>query len=117
MVAASLKAAEFVESQLQVSVAVYDVHSIKQIDVELIETVARNCKLIATIEEHSIVGGLGSAVSEVKTQIPHAAPQLLFGLSDHYGHGGDYSDLLKFAGLTPEKIADDVATQFNSLGC
>ncbi len=116
MVAASLKAAEFIETQLKVSVAVYDVHSIKPLDVELITTVARSCKLIATIEEHSIVGGLGSAVSEVKTQIPRAAPQLLFGLPDHYGHGGDYSDLLKFAGLTPEKIADHVATQFNSLG-
>ena len=98
------------------SVAVYDVHSIKPIDVELIKTVALSCKLIATIEEHSIVGGLGSAVSEVKTQISSATPQVLFGLPDNYGHGGDYGDLLEFAGLTPENIADRVANQFNSLG-
>jgi transketolase len=116
MVAASLKAAEFVETQLNVSVAVYDVHSIKPIDVELIKTVALSCKLMATIEEHSIVGGLGAAVSEVKTQMTRAAPQLLFGLSDDYGHGGDYSDLLKFAGLTPGNIADGVVEQFDILG-
>lgn len=116
MVAASLKAADFVEAKLNVSVAVYDVHSIKPIDVEIIKTVALTCTLMVTIEEHSIVGGLGAAVSEVKTQIPRAAPQLLFGLADDYGHGGDYSDLLKSAGLTPESIADNVVSQFNSLG-
>jgi len=40
----------------------------------------------------------------------------LFGLPDDYGHGGDYRDLLKFAGLTPENIADRVANEFRSLG-
>lgn len=116
MVGASLKAAEFVEAQLKVSVAVYDVHSIKPIDVELIKTVALSCQLMETIEEHSVIGGLGSAVSEVKTQMPSAAPQLSFGLADDYGHGGEYSDLLEFAGLTPENIADRVVNQFNCLG-
>ena len=71
---------------------------------------------MATVEEHSVVGGLGSAVSEVKTQIPSAAPQLSFGLADDYGHGGEYGDLLEFAGLNPENIADRVVNQFNCLG-
>jgi transketolase len=115
MVSTSLRAATLIESEISGSVGVYDIHSIKPIDKELIQNVSSRSKVIATVEEHSIVGGLGSAVSEVKSQLEGGAPQILFGLPDHYGHGGEYDSLLQSSGLTSENIAQSLTNKYRTV--
>ena len=56
---------------------------------------AKNSKLIVSIEEHNIIGGLGSAISEVKTLYRDYPKQLFFGINDKYSKGGGYSFLKK----------------------
>ena len=95
------------------SVAVIDMHTIKPIDVEMIKKVCGYAKMVVTVEEHSIVGGLGSAVAEVKTAIQGAPPHLILGLPDQYGKSNDYEELLKDAGLTISGIIDAIQEYIN----
>jgi len=90
------------------SVAVIDMHTIKPIDAKMIKKVCSYAKMVVTVEEHSIVGGLGSAVAEVKTAIQNAPPHLILGLPDQYGKSNDYDELLKDAGLTVSGIIDSI---------
>jgi transketolase len=95
------------------SVAVIDMHTIKPIDEGRIKKVCSYAKLVVTVEEHSVVGGLGSAVAEVKTAIPNAPPHLILGLPDQYGKSNDYEELLKIAGLTIPGIIDSIQEYIN----
>ena len=107
MVHKSLAVANELKGQGQ-SVAVIDMHTIKPIDAEMIHKVCSYAKMVVTIEEHSIIGGLGSAVAEVKSAIQNAPPHLILGLPDQYGKSNDYEELLKDAGLTVSGIIDSI---------
>ena len=82
-------------------------HTIKPIDKLAIE---RACKtsLIVTVEEHNIIGGLGSAVAEYKSSIKNSPKQVILGVQDTYTKGGSYKYLLKKNRITPLKIAEDI---------
>ena len=80
-------------------------HTIKPIDVEIIDQISKTFNLIVTVEEHSIIGGLGTAVAERKTSMKNSPPQLRIGLPDQYDQGGDYHDILGRNGLTSQLIA------------
>ena len=90
------------------SVAVIDMHTIKPIDGDRIKEVCSYAKLVVTVEEHTILGGLGSAVAEIKAAIPNAPPHLILGLPDRYGKSNDYEELLKIAGLTVTGIINSI---------
>ena len=82
-------------------------HTIKPIDEEAIISAARETGLIITAEEHSIIGGLGSAVAEVVTgNCP--VPVLRVGIKDVFGESGKPAELLKAYGLTAEDIVKAV---------
>lgn len=103
MVAPALEAAQTLEKEgLQVSVV--DMHTIKPIDQELIVKLAQRCGKLLTVEEHSIIGGLGSAVAEVCSE-SCPVPVKRMGLHDCFGQSGKPDDLLKEYGLTAEAIA------------
>ena len=72
-------------------------------------------KLIVSVEEHNIIGGLGSAISEYKTNIKNAPKQLILGIKDIYGKSGNYNFLKDKHRLTPEKIIEDVLLSYQSL--
>lgn len=107
MVHPSLKAAELLAAR-GLSVGVIDMHTIKPLDGAAVEKACR-AKLVVTVEEHSVVGGLGGAVAELKTTLKNAPPQLLLGLPDHHGKAAEYKDLLERNGLTAPLIAERVA--------
>lgn len=65
-------------------------------------------KLIVTVEEASIVGGLGSAVAETLAPITQKPPQLLLGIRDFFPHAGSYGYLLEQCRLTTGQIAEDI---------
>jgi len=79
----------------------------------MVKAICDYAKLVVTVEEHSVVGGLGSAVSEVKTAISNAPPHLILGLPDQYGKSNDYVKLLDEAGLSVSSIVDSVLEKYS----
>lgn len=87
-----------------VNARVINIHTIKPIDKEMILKAAAETGAIVTAEEHNIIGGLGSAVSEVVCE-SNPVPVVKVGVNDSYGHSGKVPPLLQMYGLTPENIA------------
>jgi transketolase len=84
--------------QIGVSVRVINMHTIKPIDTEIIVRAAKETGKIITVEEHQIMGGLGSAVAEVIVQ--HCpVPMRLIGMNDVFGESGKPIELMAKYGL------------------
>ena len=104
MVPRALQAAKLLEEE-GISAAVVNFHTIKPIDEEAILAWNSRVKAIVTAEEHSIIGGLGSAVAEVLAGNPGARFGRI-GINDVFGISGKPEDLFRYFGLTAENIAD-----------
>ena len=103
MVAAAMEAADLLRLE-GYAAAVANIHTIKPLDAEFIVEQAQHCGAVLTVEEHSIIGGLGSAVAEVLSeQCPTRLVRI--GLEDCFGMSGSPDALLKHYGLTAEAIA------------
>lgn len=85
--------------------SVVDMHTIKPLDVEAINL---NTKLIATVEEHNIIGGLGSAVADFLSQYTSHPKLLKFGVNDRFLPVGSYQYLLHQCGLDIESIKKEI---------
>lgn len=90
-----------------ISARVIDIHTIKPIDKDIIIKAAKETGAIVTAEEHNIMGGLGSAVSEVLVE-NYPAPLKRVGVEDKFGKSGKPDALLKAYGLTAQNIVDKV---------
>lgn len=90
-----------------ISVRVINIHTIKPIDSELLIKAAKETGVIVTAEEHSIIGGLGSAVMEAISETC-PVPVVRVGVKDVFGHSGKGDELLKEFGLCSENIAKEV---------
>ena len=98
----ALKARKILEEK-GISASVLNIATIKPIDVDAVVAEAKKTGAIVTVEEHNIIGGLGSAVSEtVSEHFP--VPVLRVGIEDKFGTSGDIPDLLEKYKLTPEQI-------------
>ena len=104
MVSTAIEAAKLVEPK-GISVRVVDMFTIKPIDADLIKKCAAETGAIVTAEEHSVIGGLGGAVSEVLVQNDCKVPVELVGVKDTHCESGAYADLLKKYGLDAESLA------------
>jgi transketolase len=111
MVYQSLEAAKLLEEQ-GISAAVINMHTIKPLDTAVLDKAFAASKLIVTVEEHSVIGGLGGAVAEYKAGKRNAPPQLTLGLPDAFGVTAEYQYLLDKYGLLAPHIAQSVATRF-----
>ena len=106
MVHQSLEAAKILETK-NVSSKVVNMHTIKPIDKLAIDE-ARDCVLIVSVEEHNVIGGLGSAIAEYKSGLKKFPRQLFLGVMDTYTKGGNYKFLQEKHRLTSDKIAEDI---------
>lgn len=105
-VSEAIKAKEELEKE-GINIRVIDMHTIKPIDKELIIKCAKETKKIITIEDHSIIGGLGSAVCEVlSTEYPTKVIRM--GVKDTFGKSGKAEELLSYFGLTSRNIIEMV---------
>ena len=102
MTAEALKAAEELEKE-GISVRVINVGTIKPLDGETILKAAEETKFIVTAEEHSVIGGLGSAVSEFLSEV-HPTKVKKVGIYDKFGQSGTGEELLQKYELTTEKL-------------
>lgn len=106
MVPEALDAADTL-AQEGIHARVIDIHTIKPIDKDIIIKAAKETPFIVTAEEHSIIGGLGSAVAEVLCE--NAPAKLVrIGVQDEFGRSGDPYVLLKEYGLSAENIVRQV---------
>ena len=106
MVHFALAAAELLSGK-GIEASVTDMHTLKPLDGEAMDALLDR-KLIVTVEEASIIGGLGSAVAEHLALQKQKPPQLMLGIRDCFPHAGSYEYLLDQCGLTAEKIAGDI---------
>ncbi len=99
----AVKAAEILKAD-GISARVINIHTIKPIDRDIIIKAAKETGLLLTVEEHTVIGGLGEAVSEVVcTSCP--VPVFKIGIQDEFGYSGNGEELLKRFGLTAPDIA------------
>lgn len=102
MVAQALQAAEILSKE-GINVRVVNMHTIKPLDKQMIIKCAEETGAIVTAEEHSIIGGLGSAVAEVVVE-NKLVPMHRVGTRDMFGESGSPKELLEKYGLTPAEI-------------
>ncbi len=106
MVEIALEAKEILSKE-GINVRVINIHTIKPIDTDLIIKAAKETGAIVTAEEHSVIGGLGSAVTEVVSE-NCPVPVKRVGVNDKFGESGKPNELLVAYGLTSEAIANKV---------
>lgn len=104
MVAEALEAAAEL-AQDGIGAAVADIHTIKPLDSDFVLKQASSCRAVLTVEEHSIIGGLGSAVAETLLEAGCARPFARLGLNDQFGQSGKPAELLRHYGLDAASIA------------
>ena len=105
-VAEALKAKEELEKE-NINIRVVDVHTIKPIDREMIIKCAKETKKLITIEDHSVIGGLGTAVCEVLSE-EYPTKVVRMGMQDRFGKSGKAEQLLKYFKLDSEAIIEKV---------
>jgi len=106
VVAEALKAQEELAKK-GINIRVIDIHTIKPIDKEIIIKAAKETKKIITIEDHSVIGGLGSAVCEVLVE-EYPTKVTRMGIKDTFGTSGKAEELMKYFHITVEDIIQEV---------
>ena len=86
-----------------IMVRVVDIHTIKPIDKELIVKCAKETRKLISIEDHNIIGGLGSAISEVLTE-QYPTKLIRLGINDRFGMSGNAKELMEYFGITCDDI-------------
>ena len=106
MVHLALEAAEELKAE-GIDVRVINIHTIKPLDKDIVVKAAKETGAIVTAEEHTVIGGLGSAVTEAVCEAC-PVPVLRVGVEDKFGKSGNVPKLLEEYGLTAKNIADKV---------
>lgn len=104
MVANALAAVDILQKE-GIDARLINMHTIKPIDREAVTAAARETGALVSAEEHSIIGGLGSAVSEVVVE-ECPVPVKMVGVCDRFGQSGEPDELMKEYGLDAERIAE-----------
>ena len=96
------------EEETKVAYSVYNMHTIKPLDKEGLDKIFDLYDVIVTIEEHNVLGGMGSAVAEYKATKEKAPRQVFIGFDDSFYPAGNQDFVLDEAGLSADKIADRI---------
>lgn len=102
MVSEAIEAAKVLAEE-GIDAGVVNIHTIKPIDADIIVKNAKETGLVLTVEEHSVIGGLGSAVADVLAE-KNPCKLVKIGVNDDFGHSGPAVDLLKEFGLCADNI-------------
>jgi len=112
MVYESIEVAKILDSQ-GISATVVNMHTIKPIDTSVLDKAMLSSKLIISVEEHSVIGGLGSAIAEYTCKFANSPALLSIGLPDEFLVTAEYNYLLEKYGLVAEKIAKKILDSLN----
>jgi len=100
-------AGEILENK-NISNEIINMHTIKPIDKDIVIEYCKKSNLIVSVEEHNVIGGLGSSIAEIKSGIPHSPRHIFMGVNDHYSSPGDYNNLLFKNNLLGSQIAKKI---------
>ena len=116
--AEAVKAAQILNED-DISAAVYTLPAIKPIDADVIKKLTKQFELLVSIEEHNVIGGLGSAIAEVTAGISGThAPLLCLGMKDQYSSiVGSHEFLRDYYGLSAEKLASRICDRLEAIAC
>jgi transketolase len=114
MVRQALDAQELLK-EFSIELTVIDVYKLKPLTFQDIEKFMDVSLPVITVEEHSIIGGLGSAIAEIMSQVAHKKKHLRIGLADSYQITSDYYALLDFHKLTANLLAERIKCFFSIL--
>jgi transketolase len=114
MVDEALKAAGMLEDEYDIRPTVVNMHTIKPIDTECIDELSETHELVVTIEEHNILGGMGSAVAEVMNTKLRKSRQLFIGISDFNCKMGNRNYMLRQMGLLAEDMKNRIISEYRS---
>lgn len=105
-VSEAIRAQEILENK-GIKVRVVDIHTVKPIDKDMVIKCAKETKKLISVEDHNVIGGLGSAISEVLTE---ECPVKLvrMGINDTFGKSGKAIELMQYFGITAENIVEKV---------
>ena len=112
MVREALDAAELLAAK-DINARVVDMHTIKPLDTACIDKAMADSKLLVSVEEHSIIGGLGGAIAEYLSEKGNAPRLVRIGVGDFYGKLGDLRYCWEQHGLTAPQIAERIEKEIN----
>lgn len=112
MVAEALKAADMLNDK-GIFPTVINVHTIKPMDRQMVEQLCREYDLLITVEEHNVIGGLGSAVAECKAGLKNTPPQIMLGFQDCFANAGSQRYIWEQAGICCGQIAERIELEMN----
>lgn len=107
MVSTALDVSKLLQEQ-GITSSVLNMHTIKPLDTAAVDALCNSCRLLVTVEEHNVIGGLGGAVAEYTSTLMNRPPQLTIGVQDYFPHAGSYEYLLEQCGLTAPQIAQKI---------
>jgi transketolase len=113
MVDIAIQAAEEL-AKAGLSATVVDVATIKPLDVEAIKKYSNGKRLVMSLEEHSVLNGLGSAVAETLAELSEAPPLQRIGMNDHFGQSGKADELLDYYHLSASEVVARVESALSS---
>ena len=111
----SVQAAKKFAEEKGVSVGVYDFHTVKPVDEDLLSGLIGNTKAIVTVEEHTVIGGLFGAVAEFYADKKDAPLVYKMGFADEYPHGASHETMLADSGMNEEGIFKRLGTLINDV--
>lgn len=112
MVNESIKAAQALEES-GISCSVYNMHTIKPIDKKGLDKIFDENEMIVTVEEHNVLGGMGSAVAEYKATKKNTPKQIFIGFQDSFANAGSQRFVWEQAGITDELIANRIESEWS----
>ncbi len=113
IVSTALKVANRIEQENCIKCGVVDAHTIKPIDT--IKEVNTCSSLIVSLEEHNIIGGLSSAISEILASIGISAHLLMIGINDIHNHIGDYDFMIKSYELDADSVYKKIISRLEEV--
>lgn len=111
-VSEAIKAREELKKQ-NINIRVIDMHTIKPIDRDIIIKSARETKMLISIEDHSVIGGLGTAISEVLIE-EYPTKLIKLGIHDQFGKSGKAEELMKYFGITAYDLINIITQSIRS---
>lgn len=109
----ALEAAQKLEGQYGIKSSVISMHTIKPLDTQLISDLAKKCKALITVEEHSIYGGLGEACAAFLMEGRYFLPFKIMGIPDEYTVSGSQKEIFNHYGISAEGIAGEALKLIN----
>ena len=109
-VSEACQAAEILKAK-GVNMAVWNAHCLKPFDEQTLLNIAKDCELIVTVEDHTVIGGLGSCVAETLAMTSHHPRLIKLGIQDTFGESGEPQELYDKFGISASAVATRVLSE------